>query len=96
MLGETGAVTWAASVDTYVVVHHVRRGRRQACPFRFQGQYEDAETGLYYNRFRYYDTEGGAYISQDPIGLAGWLRVYGDVEDPTGWIDPLGIVRGRS
>ena len=40
-------------------------------PFRYQGQYEDSETGLYYNRFRYYDPSTGAYISQDPIGLAG-------------------------
>jgi hypothetical protein len=29
------------------------------------------ETGLYYNRFRYYNPETGLYISQDPIGLAG-------------------------
>ena len=41
------------------------------CSFRYQGQYEDSETGLYYNRFRYYDPSTGAYISQDPIGLAG-------------------------
>ena len=30
-----------------------------------------SETGLYYNRFKYYDPSTGAYISQDPIGLAG-------------------------
>ena len=41
------------------------------CPFRYQGQYEDAEIGLYYNRFRYYDPSTGGYISQDPIGLEG-------------------------
>lgn len=35
------------------------------------GQYEDRETGLYYNRFRYYDPDTGNYLSQDPIGLAG-------------------------
>jgi RHS repeat-associated protein len=40
-------------------------------PFRQLGQYEDVETGLYYNRFRYYSPETGTYISQDPIGLAG-------------------------
>ncbi|WP_202807474.1 RHS repeat-associated core domain-containing protein [Gilliamella sp. wkB18] len=40
-------------------------------PFRQLGQYEDVETGLYYNRFRYYHPETGLYISQDPIGLAG-------------------------
>ncbi|SUB89296.1 Cell wall-associated polypeptide CWBP200 [Porphyromonas macacae] len=43
------------------------------CPFRYQGQYEDEETGLYYNRFRYYDPNAGNYISQDPIGLEGDL-----------------------
>ena len=40
-------------------------------PFRQLGQYEDVETGLYYNRFRYYNPDSGMYISQDPIGLAG-------------------------
>ena len=40
-------------------------------PFRYQGQYEDIETGLYYNRFRYYSPENGTYISQDPIRLVG-------------------------
>ncbi|MDR1603073.1 MAG: RHS repeat-associated core domain-containing protein [Tannerella sp.] len=44
------------------------------CPFGYQGQYEDSETGLYYNRFRYYDPSSGAYLSQDPIGLAGITR----------------------
>jgi RHS repeat-associated protein len=36
------------------------------CPFRYQGQYEDSETGLYYNRLRYYSPEEGIYLSQDP------------------------------
>ena len=28
-------------------------------PFMYQGQYEDIETGLYYNRFRYYEPNTG-------------------------------------
>ena len=40
-------------------------------PFRQLGQYEDVETGLYYNRFRYYNPDNGLYLSQDPIGLMG-------------------------
>lgn len=91
MVSGAGRVTWTASSNTYGELHHVKGGSRHACPFRFQGQYEDAETGLYYNRHRYYDPASGSYISQDPIGLAGGLRVYGYVEDPTGWIDPLGL-----
>lgn len=55
-------------------------------------RHEDAETGLYYNRFRYYDPEAGGYVSQDPIGLAGGAALYGYVGDPTGWVDPFGLV----
>lgn len=60
------------------------------CPFRYQGQYEDEETGLYYNRFRYYSPETGGYISQDPIGLTGGLYLYGYVCDLNLWIDLFG------
>ena len=38
---------------------------------RLQGQYADAETGLHYNTFRYYDPDIGRFITPDPIGLAG-------------------------
>ena len=62
------------------------------CPFRWQGQYLDAETGLYYNRFRYYDPEAGQYVSQDPIGLAGGNpTLYGYVGDCNTWIDVFGL-----
>ena len=62
------------------------------CPFRYQGQYEDSETGLYYNRFRYYSPDEGMYISQDPIGLAGGNpTLYGYVCDPNGWVDVFGL-----
>ncbi|WP_084089683.1 RHS repeat-associated core domain-containing protein [Erwinia oleae] len=60
-------------------------------PLRFQGQYFDAETGLHYNRYRYYDPAIAGYISQDPIGLAGGLNVYAYGPNPLGWVDPLGL-----
>ena len=67
-------------------------GNSEDCPFRYQGQYEDIETGLYYNRFRYYDHESGNYISQDPIGLAGHNpTLYAYVQDPNIFIDPSGL-----
>ncbi len=47
------------------------------CNYLYQGQALDPETGLAYNRFRYYAPEEGIYVSQDPIGLAGGLRLYG-------------------
>jgi RHS repeat-associated protein len=61
------------------------------CPFRYQGQYEDAETGLYYNRFRYYSPEEGIYLSQDPIRLNGGSTLYAYVHDLNSWIDPFGL-----
>ncbi|RPD44697.1 RHS repeat-associated core domain-containing protein, partial [Hymenobacter sediminis] len=68
------------------------KGKPQDCPFRYQGQYEDTETGLYYNRFRYFDPEAGQYVSQDPIRLRGGiLNFYAYVHDPNGWIDVLGL-----
>ncbi|MFL0185077.1 RHS repeat-associated core domain-containing protein, partial [Tenacibaculum maritimum] len=60
-------------------------------PFRFSGQYEDIETGLYYNRFRYYSPDTGTYISKDPIGLAGDMpNMYSYVSDCNIWVDPFG------
>ena len=59
--------------------------------FRFAGQYEDAETGLYYNRFRYYDPTMGSYLSQDPISIQGGLNVYAYVHDTNMWVDTLGL-----
>lgn len=65
-------------------------GERCALPFRYPGQYEDVETGLYYNRFRYYDC--GGYISQDPIGLNGDNpTMYSYVADCTTLTDPFGL-----
>jgi RHS repeat-associated protein len=64
-------------------------------PFRFPGQYADAESGLFYNRHRYYDPELRMYITPDPLGLAGSLQPYTYVPDPMEWIDPLGLRPGK-
>jgi RHS repeat-associated protein len=85
-----GQEVWGADVDTYGRLID-GRGPQRACPFRFPGQYEDAETGLYYNRFRYYDPDSGGYVSQDPIGLAGGRALCRYVSDPTRQFDPLGL-----
>ena len=67
-------------------------GEKNFIPFRFQGQYEDEETGLYDNRFRYYNPETGQYTQQDPIGLAGGNpTLYGYVCDTNTQIDVLGL-----
>ncbi|WP_275355242.1 RHS repeat domain-containing protein [Xenorhabdus bovienii] len=58
---------------------------------QFAGQWLDEESGLVYNRFRYYSPVAGQYLTPDPLGLAGGLNHYSYVENPTGWIDPLGL-----
>ncbi len=60
-------------------------------PLRFHGQYFDAETGLHYNRHRYYNPGTGRFLTPDPIKLAGGLNNYQYVPNPTGWVDPLGL-----
>ncbi|MGG5508267.1 RHS repeat-associated core domain-containing protein [Myroides sp. C6-3] len=68
-------------------------GDRMFIPFRQLGQYEDIELdGLYYNRFRYYDSNSGLYISKDPIGLAGNNPTfYAYVWDSNGQVDVFGL-----
>jgi RHS repeat-associated protein len=60
-------------------------------PFRFQGQQFDEETGLHYNRFRYYDPVVGRFASQDPIGLAGGFNLFVYGPNPLRWIDVFGL-----
>jgi RHS repeat-associated protein len=60
-------------------------------PIRFQGQYHDEETGLYYNRWRFYDPLQGRYITQDPIGLRGGVNSFAYPTNPVQWVDPLGL-----
>ena len=61
------------------------------CPIRFQGQWEDAETGLYQNRFRYYEQGAAQYNSVDPIGLRGGRQPQSYVRSPSRVIDPYGL-----
>ncbi len=93
MLDEQGATAWSADIGVYGDLRNVV-GEKAACPFRWPGQYEDEETGLYYNRFRYYDPEAGEYVCQDPIGLKGGLRAHKYARDPLAWLDPLGLTCG--
>lgn len=66
-------------------------------PLRFARQYDDPETGVFYNYFRdCYDPVLGRYCQADPIGLRGGINPYNYVTgNPLGYIDPTGLLRCR-
>jgi RHS repeat-associated protein len=89
----SGEIIWSAKYNAYGKVTHLALGGGEQLdqPLRFQGQYFDAESGLHYNRHRYYDPEVGRYLTPDPVKLAGGLNQYQYTPNPTGWVDPLGL-----
>ncbi len=93
--GETNALKWqltptlfGGNVDT-----ELQQQSDYQLNMRFPGQYEDVETGLYYNHWRYYDQDTGRYLSADPLGLSGGENLYAYVNaTPTHFIDPPGLL----
>ena len=89
MVDRAGKTVWEATYKAWGEVEMVSGSLKQ--PFRFQGQYFDEESGLHYNRFRYYDPSSGRFVSQDPIGLLGGGNLYGYVDNPNQWVDVFGL-----
>ena len=90
LLNKVGGVVWAAQNSAWGGVDKLFLNQVDN-PIRLQGQYADEETGLSYNRFRYFDNKIGAFISIDPISLNGGINLYEYANNPQGWIDPLGL-----
>jgi RHS repeat-associated protein len=92
---ENGEIAWSAEYKAWgeaqVVISEAAKEAGINNPIRFQGQYFDEESGLHYNRHRYYDPEIGRFISSDPIGLMGGFNTLAYAPNPTGWTDPLGL-----
>ncbi|WP_271465976.1 RHS repeat domain-containing protein, partial [Paracidovorax valerianellae] len=88
---KAGQVTWAASYGAWGEVQEEYNPQRIEQNIRFQGQQLDVETGLHYNRFRYYDPTIGQYVSQDPIGLNGGINKSSYPINPMNWVDPMGL-----
>ena len=87
-------VCWSARIDPYGLAH-ISRESVLEMPLRFPGHYYDRETGLQYNRFRYFSPELGRYLQSDPAGLEGGINVYAYPVDPLTGADLDGL-RARS
>ncbi|GAB2192097.1 hypothetical protein MAH1_37060 [Sessilibacter sp. MAH1] len=85
-----GSIVWSAQYKTYgnLALKTVETIENN---LRFQGQYFDQETGLHYNRHRYYNPNTGQFTQQDPIGLLGGINNYQYVPNPITWVDPFGL-----
>ncbi len=83
----SGAVLDEADVDAW------GEGAPATVELGAKGQIIDHETGLFYNRYRYYDPRAGRYISPDPAGLAGGLNPFTYADNaPSSAVDPLGLM----
>ena len=59
-------------------------------PYRYCGEYYDVESGYTYLQARYYDSEFGRFISEDPaLDGNNWYVYCGN--DPVNMIDPTGM-----
>jgi RHS repeat-associated protein len=90
-----GKVAWSAQYKAWgqakEAISEAARKAGIRNPIRFQGQYFDDETGLHYNRQRYYDPYTTRYLTRDPIGLIGGTNLYRYAPNSTAWVDPLGL-----
>ncbi|HTP06743.1 MAG TPA: RHS repeat-associated core domain-containing protein, partial [Anaerolineae bacterium] len=64
-----------------------------ANPLRFEAREWDEDSGLYFDRARYYDPIVGRFISRDRLGINGGLNHYAYVgNNPIRFRDPLGLL----
>nr|WP_249025297.1 DUF6883 domain-containing protein [Neisseria canis] len=92
MTDKNGKLLWFGEYDAWgklVKETNVTGSAHQ--PFRLQNQYCDSEIRLHYNFFRYYDSDVGRFVNQDPIGLLGGDNSYRLTPNIQIWIDPLGL-----
>ena len=95
LVDDVGRVGWAATLSALGEIE-AERAPITDTPLRFPGQYADRETGLAYNRFRYYDPEIGRFLSPDPISIEGGTNLWAYARNPIGWVDPLGWSDGAA
>ncbi|HCO9874318.1 TPA: RHS repeat protein, partial [Escherichia coli] len=94
LISEDGNTAWRGEYDEWGNQLNEENPHHVYQPYRLPGQQYDEESGLYYNRNRYYDPLQGRYITQDPIGPVGGWNPYSYVlNNPAQFIDPTGLTQ---
>ncbi|CSR14111.1 rhs core protein with extension [Shigella sonnei] len=93
LISPEGETAWRGEYDEWGNQLNEENPHHLYQPYRLPGQQYDEESGLYYNRHRYYDPLQGRYITQDPIGLKGGINLYTYPLAPIRYTDPLGLER---
>jgi len=89
-----GDVAWQAKIEPYGAVT-VDPASRITLNLRFPNHYADPETGLHFNRFRYYSPELGRFLQVDPVGIDGGINLYAYCGgNPLTRVDLDGLGRG--
>ncbi|EPR9813663.1 RHS repeat-associated core domain-containing protein, partial [Escherichia coli] len=91
LISPEGETAWCGEYDEWGNQLNEENPHHLYQPYRLPGQQHDEESGLYYNRNRYYDPLQGRYITQDPIGLEGGWNLYIYPLSPVMNIDPMGL-----
>ena len=91
LISPEGETAWCGEYDEWGNLLGETSAQHLQQSLRLPGQQYDEESGLYYNRNRYYDPLQGRYITQDPIGLKGGWNLYAYPLNPVQRGDPLGL-----
>jgi RHS repeat-associated protein len=91
-INQAGVQVASYKYDAFGNTHTSSGSLANTFNYRFSTKARDAETGLYYYGYRYYNTTTGKWINRDPIGEKGGLNIYTMVKnDPIRRVDKLGL-----
>jgi RHS repeat-associated protein len=89
LIDQNGKLVWQGTFDDWGKL--IAETGATTCRLRLPGQIADDETGLHYNRFRYYSPDAGQFVSPDPIGFKSDTNLYRHSPNLVDWLDPLGL-----
>jgi RHS repeat-associated protein len=94
LIGSDGSLAWSGNYGVLGQLRVERAPEGRTC-LRAAGRYADDESGLYYNRFRYFDPFNSRFTSVDPFRTSRRLNHYWAGPSVVNWIDPLGLECGK-